>query len=116
MTDRQASALHDVVSTLPSGRRRRYARALKARIVDVAQARRAQGATWTQLAEQLGVSLETLRRWCAMTSTKGPARMRRVRVVAHPAASSVVSLVSASGHRVEGLTLEQVVVLLRALG
>lgn len=116
MTDRQASALYDAVSALPSGRSRRYSPALKARILDVVQARRAQGTSWAQLAEQLGVSLETLRRWCATTSTKGTTRMRRVRVVPDRAAGSVVSLVSASGNRVEGLTLEQVLTLLRALG
>jgi hypothetical protein len=84
--------------------------------LDVVQARRAEGTSWAQLAERLGVSLETLRRWCATTPMKSAARMRRVRVVADRALSSGVSLVSASGHRVEGLTLEQLVTLLRALG
>ena len=116
MTDRKTFALRDAVAALPSGRSRRYSSALKARILDVLQARRAQGASWAQLAEQVGVSLETLRRWSATTSTKGAARMRRVRVVAERPASSGVSLVSASGHRVDGLTLEQIVTLLRALG
>jgi transposase-like protein len=117
MTDRQASALHEIVSALPSGRSRRYSPALRARILDVVQAHRAQGASWAQLAEQLDVSLETLRRWCASTSRKkGAARMQRVRVVADRPASSAVSLVSASGNRVEGLTLEQVIALLQALG
>lgn len=116
MTDRQTSALHDAVSALPSGRSRRYSPALRSRILDVVHARRAQGASWAQLAEQLDVSLETLRRWYATTSTKGVTRMRRVRVVAERPASSGVTLVSASGNRVEGLTLEQVIAMLRALG
>jgi transposase-like protein len=116
MTDRQASALHDAVSALPSGRSRRYSPALKARILDVARAGRAQGASWVQLAEELGVSLETLRHWCATIPTKRPTRMRRVRVVAERPATIGVSVVSSSGIRVEGLTLEQVIALLRALG
>ncbi len=88
---------------------------LKARILEAVHARRAQGVSWAQLAEQLGVSLETLRRWCAATTAKSPARMRRVRVVAERSSVSV-TMVSASGHRVEGLTIDQVITLVRALG
>ena len=116
MTDRQAPALHDAVSVLRSGRGRRYSPALKARILEVVRAHSAEGASWAQLAEQLGVLLETLRHWCATTPKKGATRMRRVRVVGERPASGGLSLVSASGIRVKGLTLEQVIALLRALG
>jgi transposase-like protein len=116
MSDRQASSLRDAVASLPSGRSRRYSEALRARILEVVRARREEGASWAQLSEQLGVSLESLRRWCVGAPPKAAPRMRRVRVVAEPKAPSTVSVVSPSGHRVEGLTLEQVIALLRALG
>jgi transposase-like protein len=115
MSDRQASSLRDTVASLPSGRSRRYSDGLKARILDVVRARREEGASWVQLSEQLGVSLETLRRWCVDAPPKATSRMRRVQVVAERKAS-VVSVVSSSGHRVEGLTLEQAITMLRALG
>lgn len=80
------------------------------------RARREQGASWEQLAEQLGVSLETLRRWSAGDPPKAARRMRRVHVVRERERAGGVSVVSAAGHRVEGLTLDQTITLLRALG
>jgi hypothetical protein len=116
MSDRQASLVRDAVASLPSGRSRRYSPTLKTRILDVVRASREQGASWEQLAEQLGVSLETLRRWYVAHPPKAARRMRRVRVVGEQERLGGMSVVSASGHRVEGLTLDQTIALLRALG
>jgi hypothetical protein len=116
MSDRQASSVCDAVASLPPGRSRRYSPGLKTRILDVVRARREQGASWDQLAEQLGVSLETLRRWFVGHPPKVKRRMRRVQVVAERERTVGVIVVSVSGHRVEGLTLEQTIELLLALG
>jgi transposase-like protein len=116
MTNRQGSSLQDAISSLPKGPSRRYSRELKARIVEVARAQRAQGASWEKLSKQLGVSLESVRRWCAMASTKRPVRMQRVRVVAERSTARGVSVISAGGHRIEGLTVQEAVTVLRALG
>jgi hypothetical protein len=42
--------------------------------------------------------------------------MRVVHVVAEPSAKRVVTVLSPSGHRVEGLSLDEAAALLRALG
>jgi transposase-like protein len=116
MSDRQASSVRDAIALLPSGRSRRYSAALKARVLDVVRARREQDASWEQLSEELGVSLETLRRWYVVQPPRAARRLRRVHVVAERERAGAVSVVSASGHRVEGLTLDQTIALLRALG
>jgi hypothetical protein len=116
MSDRQATLLRDEVGALEPGRSRRYTAALRGRIVDLVRARRAQGLSWSQLSEQVGVPLDTLRRWCVGETPALDSRMRRVQVVAERKSAGVVSVVCASGHRVEGLTLEQTIALLRALG
>jgi hypothetical protein len=76
------------------------------------------------IANELGACFETVRRWCvaapaAMVSSP-PARIRPVRVVAEPAievvAQSAMKVVTPNGLRVEGVTVEQVVALIRALG
>jgi hypothetical protein len=115
MSDRRALSVRDAVASLPSGRSRRYSQALKTRIVEVIRTHRAQGTSWEQLSEQLGVSLETLRRWYVDHPPKTARRMRRVHVVGERERACGLSVVSPSGHRVEGLTLDQTIALLRAL-
>ena len=83
--------------------------------MELARAQRAQGASWAQLSEQLGVSLESVRRWCEIASTEGSRPMRRVRVVAEQSAARGVSVVSVGGHRIEGLSLEEAIAVVRAL-
>jgi hypothetical protein len=116
MSDRQATLLRDEVGAHEPGRGRRYSAALRARIVDLVRERRGQGVSWSQLSEQVGVPLDTLRRWCVGETGAVNSRMRRVQVVAERKPAGIVNVVCASGHRVEGLTLEQAIALLRALG
>ena len=63
-------------------RGKRYSAKLKARIIEFAQSRRSEGASWVEISGDIGVAFETLRRWCM---TIGPKRVRAmvpVRVVA----------------------------------
>jgi hypothetical protein len=55
-----------------------------------------------------------VRRWCMPTRAVG--RMRVVHVVAEPSAKREVTVLAPSGHRVEGLSLDEAAALLRALG
>jgi transposase-like protein len=64
MMNRDASSLQNAISSLPKGPSRRYSRELKARIVEVGREQRAQGKSWEQVSKQLGVSIESVRRWC----------------------------------------------------
>jgi predicted transcriptional regulator len=81
--------------------------------------RRRDGATVREIAEELGLSHETIRRW-TKTATRA-AQPVPVRVVAGRTAESTkadvraVSIVSPTGYRVEGLSLEEAALLLRSL-
>jgi len=90
----------------------RYDPELKRQAIAFAKEQRRSGASWANIATELGLNFETVRRWC------GEARsMRRVEVVEdEPRPTTTVSIVSASGFRLEGLTLEQAITTMRALG
>jgi hypothetical protein len=120
MEDAVGSRLRNAVRGL--GRKRRndaVPRGLRARLVSYAQARRRAGAGWGRIARELGVSGSTLQRWCAT-----PARpaLRPVRVAGVAARGRApersergLVVVTAAGHRVEGLGVGEVASLLRAL-
>jgi hypothetical protein len=113
MTARHASSLRAAIASHEPARGKRYPRALKARIVEFARSRRSEGASWAQISDDAGLAFETLRRWCVATE---PSRaMVPVHVVADRG-ERMVSVVSAGGHRIEGLTLHEAVAVLRALG
>lgn len=71
------------------------------------------------IARALNVTPETVRRWRAAARTDAPAALVRVEVVDEPPAPSpcarIFSLVAPDGHRVDGLHLDEVATLLRAL-
>jgi len=72
---RAALALHE------PARGKRYSPALKTRIVEYAQSRRSEGASWVEIAGDIGVGFETLRRWCMAAAPKPSRSMVPVRVV-----------------------------------
>ena len=102
------------------GRKRRneaVPRVLRAEIVGYARSARRAGCSWRSMAEVLGVSSSGLQRWCAAPREPVTA-LRRVRLRAEarpgiPPRSLV--LVTAGGHRVEGLAVADAVALVRAL-
>jgi hypothetical protein len=115
MTARHASSLRAALASHEAGRGKRYPRGLKARVIEFAQSRRGEVASWVQISGDVGVAFETLRRWCLAAKPMARRAMVPVRVVAD-AGEPTVRVVSAAGHRIEGLTLEQAVAALRALG
>lgn len=115
MTVRQVSSLRAALATHEPGRGKRYPAELKARIIELAQAHRREGASWVRIGADIGIAFETLRRWCLAAEVKPPRAMVPVRVVADRN-ERTLSVVSAGGHRVEGLTLQEAVAVLRALG
>ncbi|HVJ11193.1 MAG TPA: hypothetical protein VNC62_06440 [Burkholderiales bacterium] len=112
--EQSAIALRGVLSGLSRGRGKRVPDDLKARVRVYVMARRKQDATFVQIGEELGLPMESVRRW-TLTSPKAPAHAAvPVHVVAEPGGR--VSIVSPSGYRLEGLTLQDAVAVLRALG
>jgi hypothetical protein len=79
--------------------------------VAFSQSRRADGVSWHQISSELGVRFETLQRWCERAPT-----MRAVEIIPDPPRGTSVAVVSPSGHRLEGLTLDEAIAALRALG
>ena len=86
--------------------------------------RRAQGASQAVIARELGVTTMTTARWLSMSRAPKPKRqrpkrarkMRSVRVVEPAPVSSALVATTRDGLRIEGLTLADLVALLRGLG
>lgn len=97
-------------------------RSLRRELVGYAVTQRRAGRAWRSIAAELGVSGSSLQRWSTVTRDEAPA-MRRValreaavktaRLAAGPRR---LVLVTAGGHRLEGLGVEEALTLLRALG
>ncbi|HEX4353202.1 MAG TPA: hypothetical protein VHZ95_09815 [Polyangiales bacterium] len=114
MTNARATSLRRELTHHERGRGNRYPVALRDRVVGYAEARRAEGASWVVIASELGLQIETVRRWCLRDQTAEPvAAMIPVEIIDAPRAT--LSIVSPSGVRVEGATLAEVIAVLRAL-
>jgi hypothetical protein len=95
------------------GQGRRYGAGVRARIARVVKEMREGGASWRDVGEALGVPLETVRRICV---EREGSRAGFVAVeVAPENRRGEISLVTPGGHRVEGLDVETVAVLLARL-
>lgn len=89
----------------------RYPEALRQRSGQLCAALRAHGWTWSELSEVLDVTERTLKRWVA-TSTTTPPVLRQVDLVEDRGIVSALAIVSPSGWRVEGITLDDLAELL----
>lgn len=95
------------LSRVERGVGRRYPADVRRQVVAWVQGERAVGRSWGELADELGIPVSTLVRWST--------RPRAVPVIVQAAAPSPsVSLVSPSGWRIEGVSLEQALALLGA--
>jgi transposase-like protein len=101
------------------GRGRRYADPLRDRVVRWVRARRERGATWHEMAGELGIAAESLRRW-ASSDGKQQTALVPIEVVADSdrmeGADRRLCLVTRVGHRIERLSLDDVIELVRVLG
>ena len=98
------------------GRGRRVPSEIKDRVRLYALGRREQGATLTQISDELGLPVRNVQRWSVTGRAARPGRSIApvaVEVIAERGAT--VSVVSPSGYRLEGLGLDEAVQLLRAL-
>ena len=64
MSGRHASWLRAALAFHERARSKRYDLALKERIIEFARSRRDQGGAWVQIAGEIALAVETLRRWC----------------------------------------------------
>lgn len=115
LLDRELRDLRHHLGAIPRGRGRRVPVALRERVIAWTAARRTRGAGWRELARALGVPAGTLQRWLAPRSGSAhPVALRPVAVTDEPARPPL-TLVAPSGLRLEGVTLADVIAILRAL-
>jgi|SRR6186713_2136503 hypothetical protein len=114
---REVAVLKRELSRGERGRGKRYPAAIRQRAEHWAREQRQAGRSWDQIARELGVGLDTVRRWCVGKKAAASGRsLLPVRVVQRPAESQHLVVVSPNGFRVEGATLAEAATLLRALG
>lgn len=114
---RELALLKRDISRLERGRGRRISAALRERAVAWALSQRQAGASWVGIAQELGLGLDTVRRWCLPQKPTAVSRsLLPVKVVESTAERGTLSLLSPNGFRVEGLTLTEAASLLKALG
>ena len=111
------------------GRGARYPEELRCEAIEIARGALDRGASMSSVARRLGLSPGTLERWLEQEEQSGlsescrPRDLRPVELIEAAVPGSKMSspgaglvLVTAAGHRVEGLGLGEVAVLLEALG
>jgi hypothetical protein len=81
--------------------------------------RRGRGASWWHIAAELGIAVETIKRWAA-TGAAAETALVPVEVIAEVSqiggGDRELRLVTRAGHRIEGLDLAAVIELVRVLG
>jgi len=99
------------------GRGKRYSADLKRRIVLWAAKRHAGGASWATISGELGLGLETIRRWVLAAAPTKPAPSRALVPVqiAQPSTPTATDTVSVVGWRIDGLTVSEAAAIVRAL-
>lgn len=104
------------------GRGARYPEALRAEAVGIAEWAVTRGTSLSAVAKRLGVGPATLGRWLESPPEELPELrpvevVERGEVVSEPSRGvGSLALVTAGGHRVEGLRLDEAALLLEALG
>ena len=119
---RVAKLKAELARRVGAGTRGRFTDALRVEVLAVLLARKAEGASQDAVAEELGISGWTLSRWKQQAARTGTgAAFRPVRVVAaarppgSPGSPGALTVHGPAGLRVEGLTVEWVAALVRAL-
>ena len=114
MTDPELRELRRQLDAIPRGRGRRIPLELRARVTAWVAKRRERGDGWSELVRKTGVSMLTLQRWSTPPSNR-PVKLRRVEVTEPAQVERTIVLVSPTGLRLEGLTIADVIAILRGL-
>lgn len=118
---KRAEGFREAITQLgPRGRTTPYPRNLREEAVGYAQERRAQGATWRSIAQELGLGVDSLTHWArGSRGSKKEAAFRQVKLKPSegPAKTGGTVLVvhGPGGVRVEGLDVPGLAELLRRL-
>jgi hypothetical protein len=114
--DRELQDLRRELGRIERGRGVWYPDPLRVRIAAWARRRRADGATLRELSRETGVCAESLRRWTAganVVPAMVPIEVVTDQIDEQPRG---LRMITASGHRIEGLTIADTITLVRVLG
>lgn len=115
MQDQELRALRRELAPRARGRGLHYPKELRQRIARCARRQLDEGAELGTIATALGVHRDTLRRWTADPAAIPSPALVPVEVVADCPRSTHVSVVSPTGFRIEGLTIDEAVTVLARL-
>jgi hypothetical protein len=115
MTDHEARDLRRELAARDRGRGKRYPASLRVRVGAWLQRHVGNGTTLRAAADAIALDPETARRWLRASPPPVTALVP-VEVIAATDTRQSVSLVSPSGYRIEGLTLDEAASLLRRIG
>jgi transposase len=120
MADQIPQDLRRSLKARERGQGLHLAPAVRAEAEAWAERRRAAGATFSAIADELGVSPESVRRWAAKSMPPAPTTaLVPVEIVAgKPELAQerrTLTVVAPGGYRVEGLTVDEAAALLRVL-
>lgn len=97
-----------------------YADALRGRIATWTRRRRDGGATWREIAADVGLPAETLRRWTSATARDARPALVPIEIVRDAEIGGAddrgVRIITPAGHRIEGLTTADAIAIVRVLG
>jgi len=116
MSKSKLTKLRGELAKVEKGRGKRYPERLRGEATRYARERRAEGASYGCIGRELGLGLETVRRWCLRATGESAtgAALVPIEVVPEPTDDGLV-LVSPSGFRLEGLELREAIAALGAL-
>jgi len=118
--DQELIELRRELARVERGRGRRYPEQLRVRVTQWTHVQRQRGASWQAIGRRLKIAAESLRRWTMADMQREPALVP-VEVVADADDEAAgpgqqLRVVTRGGHRIEGLSLADVVELVRVLG
>ena len=117
--DRELTNLRRELTHVERGRGRRYPATLRDRIAHWTRARRSGGASWQDIAAELEIAVETLRRWATVDDATSTALVPVEVITEMPPRADddrEFRLVTPAGHRIEGLRLSDVIEIVRVVG
>ena len=95
------------------GRRRRFPKPLRSKLISYIRRRREAGCSMKDIGDEIGLSFKTVSRWLTVKSE--PTSFRRVQVVREQPRGAL-TVHGPHGVRVEGMAVEDLAELLRRLG
>ena len=117
--DRELTNLRRELTHIERGRGRRYPALLRDRIARWTCARRGDGASWRDIAAELEIAVETIKRWTAIGDAAETELVPVEVVTDMPRVGDgdrEFRLVTRTGHRIEGLRLGDVIEIVRIVG